>query len=238
MYVPTQEVGVLDATFVLSNGAPWDHFEETLDAAAAKPEMEGVFANVKEELVSSDYRNEMNDCNVDFNSSLGTSDTFVKLVAWFDGEGTKFRQALKLVQKMAHLDKRNVKRVNKGPTPGKMLFDELALTEATPRAKAVSLDAGRPKQVSFDAATGAHVPLPVSGAHSGNGSASGAPKILVNGGGGGRRRETSPGVILKGEFGLKEVVREEDPEVTPAKEEATPEGGGGDGAGSKRASMV
>ena len=53
MYVPSQEVGIVDATFVLSNGAPWEHLEETLDAAAAKPEMDGVFVNIKEELVSS-----------------------------------------------------------------------------------------------------------------------------------------------------------------------------------------
>jgi len=232
MYVPSQEVGIVDATFVLSNGAPWDHLEETLDAAAAKPEMEGVFVNIKEELVSSDFRNEVYDCNLDFNSSLGISETFVKLVAWFDNEGTKFRKALDLVQRMALIDKKNVKRVNKGPTPGQMLYDKLALTEATQRPQAVSLDAGRAtaKQVSFTADSVA----PADPLHP---SASGALKNLIPELS--RHRETAPGALLTGEFGFKPVA-EESQEATPENGDAGRKvaEGDGDGAGSKRPSMA
>jgi len=213
----------MDATFVLSNGTPWDHLEETLDAAAAKPEMEGVFDNIKEELVSSDFRSVTADCNLDFNSSLGTSETFIKLVAWFDDEGTKFKRALDLVVKMAHIDKKNVKRVEKGSTPGQRLFDALALSEATRRSHAVSLDAGQAahKHVSFSqqpATSGdAGRPAPRHGNH---------------------QRGTSPGIMLTGEFGFKPIEEQPEEDGREVEVNASPSNADNLGAGDAASSSA
>merc|ERR1712142_874498 len=115
--------------------------------------------------------------------------------------GTKFKRALDLVVKMAHVDKKNVKRVEKGPTSGQRLFDALALSEATRRSHALSLDAGQAahKHVSFSQqpappATSdvAERPAPRQRHHHQH------------------QRGTSPGIMLTGEFGFKPI--EEQPE--------------------------
>ena len=102
------------------------------------------------------------------------------------------------------------------------LFDELALTEATARAKAVSLDAGRPgealKHVSFSGkAETPSLPEKPSG---NQGSPVGSP-----------RRGTSPGVMLTGDFGFKpqEAPKEEEPTASPR---TSGRDGAGDGRGS------
>ena len=88
------------------------------------------------------------------------------------------------------------------------MFDQLALTEATLRAKALSLDAGRAAVTPASSAIQGGV-IPTTKPPLAD-PLSAVPSIVINAAGEENRRITAPGIMLSGEFGFKPV--EEAPE--------------------------
>jgi glyceraldehyde 3-phosphate dehydrogenase len=83
--VPTLNVLVVDLTVTLKKPAKYEEICAAVKAAA-EGEMKGILKYVDEDVVSSDFNGE--ECTSIFDSKAGIAltDTFVKLVAWYDNE--------------------------------------------------------------------------------------------------------------------------------------------------------
>merc|ERR1711904_316440 len=83
--VPTPDVSVVDLTARLEKGAKYDDIVAKVKEAAAGP-MKGVLDWTDEEVVSTDFITCSSSSIVDIGAGIALSDTFVKLVSWYDNE--------------------------------------------------------------------------------------------------------------------------------------------------------
>merc|ERR1712216_255220 len=83
--VPTPDVSVVDLTCSLDKGAPMDKIQQASKDASAG-DMKGVLDWTDEEVVSTDFTTHPASSIVDFRAGIALSDTFVKLVSWYDNE--------------------------------------------------------------------------------------------------------------------------------------------------------
>jgi len=83
--VPTPDVSVVDLTCSLEKGAKMEEIIAAVKEAAAG-DMKGVLDWTDEEVVSTDFVTCPASSVVDFNAGIALSDTFVKLVSWYDNE--------------------------------------------------------------------------------------------------------------------------------------------------------
>jgi len=83
--VPTPDVSVVDLTCRLEKPAKYDEIVAAVKAAA-DGEMKGVLAYTDEEVVSTDFVSCKDSSIFDIGAGIALSDTFVKLVSWYDNE--------------------------------------------------------------------------------------------------------------------------------------------------------
>jgi len=83
--VPTPDVSVVDLTCQLEKPAKYDEIVAAIKAAAAG-DMKGVLDWTDEEVVSSDFYSCKASSVFDIGAGISLSDTFVKLVSWYDNE--------------------------------------------------------------------------------------------------------------------------------------------------------
>merc|ERR1711972_181597 len=83
--VPTPDVSVVDLTCRLENPAPYDEIVTVVKEAAAGP-MAGVLDWTEDEVVSTDFVSCKSSSIFDVGAGISLSDTFVKLVTWYDNE--------------------------------------------------------------------------------------------------------------------------------------------------------
>jgi len=83
--VPTPDVSVVDLTCQLEKPAKYDEIVAAIKAAAAG-DMKGVLDWTDEEVVSSDFYSCTASSVFDIGAGISLSDTFVKLVSWYDNE--------------------------------------------------------------------------------------------------------------------------------------------------------
>jgi glyceraldehyde 3-phosphate dehydrogenase len=83
--VPTPDVSVVDLTCVLDKPAKMDEIVAKIKEAAAGS-MKGVLDHTEEEVVSTDFVSYPASSIVDISAGIALSDTFVKLVSWYDNE--------------------------------------------------------------------------------------------------------------------------------------------------------
>ncbi|MDZ7369834.1 MAG: type I glyceraldehyde-3-phosphate dehydrogenase [candidate division KSB1 bacterium] len=83
--VPTADVSVVDLTCRLAKPATYDEICQAMKEAS-EGSMKGIIAYVDEDVVSSDFIGESCTCIFDAKAGIQLSDTFVKLVAWYDNE--------------------------------------------------------------------------------------------------------------------------------------------------------
>ena len=83
--VPTVNVSVVDLTCNLEKPAT---YEEICNAVkkASENEFKGIIKYVDEDLVSSDFIHDSNTCIFDSKAGIQLTESFVKLVAWYDNE--------------------------------------------------------------------------------------------------------------------------------------------------------
>ncbi|MEM6159116.1 glyceraldehyde-3-phosphate dehydrogenase [Erwinia sp. P6884] len=98
--VPTPNVSVVDLTARLAKPAS---YKEICDAikAAAEGELKGVLGYTEDEVVSTDFNGETLTSVFDAKAGIALSDTFVKLVSWYDNETGYSNKVLDLVAHIA-----------------------------------------------------------------------------------------------------------------------------------------
>ena len=83
--VPTLDVSVVDLTCNLAKPTTYEEICKAMKEAA-EGEMKGIIEYVDEDVVSSDFLNDIHTSIFDAKAGIGLTDTFVKLVAWYDNE--------------------------------------------------------------------------------------------------------------------------------------------------------
>jgi len=98
--VPTPDVSVVDLTVNLAKPASYDQIKAAMKAAAEGP-MAGVLGYTEDEVVSTDFLGESCTSVFDANAGIALTDTFVKLVAWYDNEWGYSCKCIDLIRHMA-----------------------------------------------------------------------------------------------------------------------------------------
>ena len=103
--VPTPDVSVVDLTCKLAKPASYDTICGAIKAACTDPEYCGVIDYTEDEVVSTDFVGNSFSSIFDKKAGIALSDTFVKLVSWYDNEWGYSNRVVDLVAHMATVDK-------------------------------------------------------------------------------------------------------------------------------------
>lgn len=98
--VPTPNVSVVDLTVNLEKPASYDDIKAAMKAAS-EGEMAGVLGYTEDEVVSNDFLGEANTATFDAGAGIALTDTFVKVIAWYDNEWGYSCKVLDLVRHIA-----------------------------------------------------------------------------------------------------------------------------------------
>jgi glyceraldehyde 3-phosphate dehydrogenase len=94
--VPTPNVSVVDLTVNLENPASYDEICQAM-SAAAEGELNGVLDYTEDAVVSNDFIGETCTSVFDAKAGISLTDTFVKVVSWYDNEIGYSNKVLDLV---------------------------------------------------------------------------------------------------------------------------------------------
>jgi glyceraldehyde 3-phosphate dehydrogenase len=98
--VPTPNVSVVDLTVNLERGASYDAIKAAMRAAAAGP-MAGILGYTEDAVVSTDFLGETCTSVFDASAGIALTDTFVKVVSWYDNEWGYSSKCLDLIRHIA-----------------------------------------------------------------------------------------------------------------------------------------
>lgn len=98
--VPTPNVSVVDLTVNLEKPATYDEIKAAMKAAA-EGELEGIMGYTEDAVVSTDFLGDPRTCVFDAGAGIALTDTFVKVVAWYDNEWGYSCKCLDLIKHMA-----------------------------------------------------------------------------------------------------------------------------------------
>ncbi len=101
--VPTLDVSVVDLTVNLKKPAKYEEIVEKIKYAC-EHEMKGIMSYTEEDTVSSDFIHDPHTSIFDVKAGIQLSDTFVKLVAWYDNEWGYSNKVLDLIAHMYDVD--------------------------------------------------------------------------------------------------------------------------------------
>ena len=101
--VPTPDVSVVDLTVNLATPASYEQIKAAMKAASEGP-MAGILGYTEDEVVSTDFLGESCTSVFDAGAGIALTDTFVKLVAWYDNEWGYSCKCIDLMQHMATVD--------------------------------------------------------------------------------------------------------------------------------------
>jgi glyceraldehyde 3-phosphate dehydrogenase len=101
--VPTPDVSVVDLTVNLATPASYDAIKAAMKAASEGP-MAGILGYTEDEVVSTDFLGESCTSVFDAQAGIALTDTFVKLVAWYDNEWGYSCKCIDLIRHMATVD--------------------------------------------------------------------------------------------------------------------------------------
>ncbi|CAG8998318.1 MAG: Glyceraldehyde-3-phosphate dehydrogenase A [Candidatus Celerinatantimonas neptuna] len=99
--VPTPDVSVVDLTVNLEKAASYDQICAAMKAAS-EGELKGVLGYTEDSVVSTDFLGEVCTSVFDAKAGLALTDTFVKVVSWYDNEIGYSNKVLDLI---AHISK-------------------------------------------------------------------------------------------------------------------------------------
>ena len=103
MRVPTLDVSVVDLTVNLAKPAKYDEICAAMKAAS-EGELKGVLGYTEDAVVSSDFLGDTRTSIFDAKAGIALTDTFVKVVSWYDNEIGYSNKVLDLI---AHMKKVN-----------------------------------------------------------------------------------------------------------------------------------
>jgi len=98
--VPTPNVSVVDLTVNLERPASYEAIKAAMKAASAGP-MAGILGYTEAEVVSTDFLGESCTSTFDAAAGIALTDTFVKVVSWYDNEWGYSCKCLDLIRHMA-----------------------------------------------------------------------------------------------------------------------------------------
>jgi glyceraldehyde 3-phosphate dehydrogenase len=102
--VPTPDVSVVDLTCRLGKAAKMDDIVAAVKKAASAGPMRGVIGWTEDEVVSNDFKTDKLSSIVDVKAGIALSDTFVKLVSWYDNEWGYSNRLVELACYMKSID--------------------------------------------------------------------------------------------------------------------------------------
>eukprot|EP01092_Planopodium_desertum_P007153 TRINITY_DN29278_c1_g1_i1.p1 TRINITY_DN29278_c1_g1~~TRINITY_DN29278_c1_g1_i1.p1 ORF type:complete len:342 (-),score=105.39 TRINITY_DN29278_c1_g1_i1:54-950(-) len=101
--VPNPDVSVVDLTVRLKTPASYDKIKQTIKAASEGP-LKGILGYTEEEVVSTDFIGDSRSSIFDASAGIALSDTFVKLISWYDNEWGYSNRVVDLVAYTASKD--------------------------------------------------------------------------------------------------------------------------------------
>jgi len=99
--VPTPDVSVVDLTVRLAKGASYETIKATIKAASEDPTLGRYMGYTEDEVVSSDFLGDNRSSIFDAKAGIALSETFVKLVSWYDNEWGYSNRVCDLIKHMA-----------------------------------------------------------------------------------------------------------------------------------------
>ena len=103
MRVPTLDVSVVDLTVNLAKPAKYAEICAAMKKAA-EGELKGILDYTEDMVVSSDFIGDPHTSIFDAKAGIALTDTFVKVVAWYDNEWGYSNKVLMLIEHMAKVD--------------------------------------------------------------------------------------------------------------------------------------
>ena len=97
--VPTLDVSVVDLTVNLKKPAKYEEICAALKKAS-EGELKGILGYTEDEVVSSDFIGDPRTSIFDVKAGIALTDTFVKLVSWYDNEWGYSNKVLQLIEYM------------------------------------------------------------------------------------------------------------------------------------------
>ena len=101
--VPTLDVSVVDLTCQLAKSAKYEDICAAMKKAS-EGELKGILGYTDEEVVSSDFIGETRTSVFDAKAGIALTDTFVKIVSWYDNEIGYSNKVLDLIAYMAKVN--------------------------------------------------------------------------------------------------------------------------------------
>ena len=103
MRVPTLDVSVVDLTVNLAKPAKYDEICAAMKKASEN-ELKGILGYTEDPVVSSDFIGDPHTSIFDAKAGIALTDTFVKVVSWYDNEWGYSNKVLDLIIYMAKVD--------------------------------------------------------------------------------------------------------------------------------------
>jgi glyceraldehyde 3-phosphate dehydrogenase len=103
MRVPTLDVSVVDLTVNLAKPAKYDEICAAMKEAA-EGELKGILGYTEDAVVSSDFLGDARTSIFDAKAGIALTDTFVKVVSWYDNEWGYSNKVLDLIERMYSVD--------------------------------------------------------------------------------------------------------------------------------------
>ena len=103
MRVPTLDVSVVDLTVNLAKPAKYDEICAAMKKAV-EGELKGILDYTDEDVVSSDFLGDPHTSIFDAKAGIALTDTFVKVVSWYDNEWGYSNKVLDLIRHMFSVD--------------------------------------------------------------------------------------------------------------------------------------
>ena len=103
MRVPTLDVSVVDLTVNLEKPAKYEEICAAMKKAS-EGELKGILGYTDEDVVSSDFLGDSRTSIFDAKAGIALTDTFVKVVSWYDNEMGYSNKVLELIEHMYKVD--------------------------------------------------------------------------------------------------------------------------------------
>ncbi len=103
MRVPTLDVSVVDLTVNLAKPAKYEEICAAMKAAS-EGELKGILGYTDEAVVSSDFLGDIRTSIFDADAGIALTDTFVKVISWYDNEMGYSNKVLNLIEHMYSVD--------------------------------------------------------------------------------------------------------------------------------------
>ncbi|MEG0913669.1 MAG: type I glyceraldehyde-3-phosphate dehydrogenase [Oscillospiraceae bacterium] len=103
MRVPTLDVSVVDLTVNLAKPAKYEEICAAMKKAS-EGELKGILGYTEDAVVSSDFLGDARTSIFDATAGIALTDTFVKVVSWYDNEWGYSNKLLNLIEHMAKVD--------------------------------------------------------------------------------------------------------------------------------------